>query len=197
MGVSVSPTLSRLAELKWLRDLRHVPAARLHARRRLAAQTRLQGFRPQSIVFVCHGNICRSPFAAAAFLRACASEIARGLRVSSAGFIGPDRSTPSEGLQVASRLGVDLSAHRSSTLTPDMLAQADLVVVMSDEQEREVLPRVRPSARVIVLGDLDPKPVKRRTILDPWGGSELTFAASYERIDRCVKELARIISAAY
>jgi protein-tyrosine-phosphatase len=100
-------------------------------------------------------------------------------------------------LDVASGLGVDLSAHRSTTLTADMLTEADLVVVMSEEQEREVLPRVRPSARVIVLGDLDPKPVKRRTILDPWGGSQAAFSASYERIERCVRELARIVFAAH
>ncbi len=197
MGVSVSPALARLTELQWLRDLRHVPAARLHARRRRAAEARLEGLKPRSILFICHGNICRSPFAAAAFLRACSPEIAESIRVTSAGFIGPRRSTPPAGLEVASRLGLDLSEHRSTTLTVEMLNEADLVVVMSEEQEREILPRIRPSARVIVLGDLDPKPVKRRTILDPWGGSEATFAASYERIDRCVRELARIVSAAY
>jgi protein-tyrosine phosphatase len=197
MGVSVSPALSRLTELKWLRDLRHAPAARLHARRRRAAQAKLEGLNPHAILFICHGNICRSPFAAAAFMRACPPEIARSLRVASAGFIGPDRSTPTEGLDVASGLGVDLSAHRSTTLTADMLTEADLVVVMSEEQEREVLPRVRPSARVVLLGDLDPKPVKRRTILDPWGGSQAAFSASYERIERCVRELARIVFAAH
>jgi protein-tyrosine-phosphatase len=197
MGVSVSPAISRLTELKWLRDLRHIPTRGMHARRRRAAEARLEGFQPRSILFVCHGNICRSPFAAAAFMRACPPHIAPTIRVSSAGFIGPDRSTPTAGLDVASRMGVDLSSHRSSTLTIEALAEADLVVVMSEEQEREVLPRIRSSARVIVLGDLDPRPARRRTILDPWGGSEATFAASYERIDRCVKELARIIFAAY
>jgi protein-tyrosine phosphatase len=197
MGVSVAPALTRLTELKWLRDLRHMPAARLHSRRRRAAEAQLEGLKPRSILFICHGNICRSPFAAAAFMRAVAPEIAKSVQVTSAGFIGPRRSTPPAGLEVASRLGLDLSAHRSTTLTPTMLTEADLVVVMSEEQERELLPRIRPSARVIVLGDLDPKPVSRRTILDPWGGSEATFAASYERIDRCVKELARIISASY
>jgi protein-tyrosine phosphatase len=197
MGVSVPPALSRLAELKWLRDLRHVPASRLHARRRRAAKTRLQGLKPRSVLFICHGNICRSPFAAAAFLRACGPELATSIRVASAGFIGPDRSTPPNGLAVAARFDVDLSAHRSATLTGEMLDDADLVVVMSEEQEREIATRTRPSTPVIVLGDLDPSPVTRRTILDPWGGGEATFAASYERVARCVKELARVLSANY
>jgi len=65
---------------------------------------------------------------------------------------------------------------------------------MSAEQARAIRARVRPgSARVLVLGDLDPVPITRRTIADPWGGSDSAFVASYDRIDRCVRELARII----
>jgi protein-tyrosine-phosphatase len=50
-----------------------------------------------------------------------------------------------------------------------------------------------PSTRVLVLGDLDAMTMTRRTIADPWGGSDAAFEASYERIDRCVRELVRAI----
>jgi hypothetical protein len=47
---------------------------------------------------------------------------------------------------------------------------------------------------VVVLGDLDPKPIDSRTIVDPWNCDASIFRSSYERIDRCAKELAEILS---
>lgn len=180
----------------WLRELRNVPSSRLHARRRRAAQLRLESVRPRSVLFVCHGNICRSPFAAAAFLRSCPAPIANSIIVASAGFIGPDRPPPSKALAAASRRGVDISAHRSALVTLDAVQTSDLVVVMSEDQEREIQTRVAPSTVVLILGDLDPLPASRRTIVDPWGAPDATFDASYDRIERCVRELARIIASA-
>jgi protein-tyrosine phosphatase len=195
MRQGISSQLTRLAGWTWVRDLRQVPASRLHARRRRAAQVALERIEPRSILFVCHGNICRSPFAAAAFLRSCASEIASGIRVRSAGFIGPERSSPSSALTAAAKFGVDLSRHRSALITSENLGAADLIVVMSEEQARGIRARVAHSTFVLVLGDLDPSTVNDRTILDPWGQPDEAFDESYDRIDRCVRELARIISA--
>ncbi len=42
--------------------------------------------------------------------------------------------------------GVDLSAHRARQLTPEMIADADLVVVMEQAQQHE-LERLSPAAR--------------------------------------------------
>lgn len=195
MQQGISSQLSRVARWTWVRDLRQAPASRLHARRRRAAQVELERLKPRSILFVCHGNICRSPFAASAFLRSCAAEIASAINVRSAGFIGPNRTSPSPALIAASRFGVDLSAHRSTLITSENLGAANLVVVMSQLQARAIRARVAPSTFVLVLGDLDPRPVNDRTILDPWGQPDAAFDESYDRIDRCVRELARIISA--
>jgi protein-tyrosine-phosphatase len=129
-------------------------------------------------------------------LRSCGSEIASGIKVASAGFIGPERSPPSSASIAASRFGVDLSAHRSALIDSENLGAADLIVVMSPEQARAIRTRVNPSKFVLMLGDLDPRPVNRRTILDPWGQPDAAFEESYDRIDRCVRELARIISGA-
>ena len=179
---------------EWIRDARHLPDSILHARRRRAAQLELQNLRPRSILFVCHGNICRSPFAAAAFSRASPRRVSESIKVASAGFIGPDRSPPSKALAASSRLGVDISSHRSTRITTESLHAADLVVVMSSEQARGIRARLRSSSsRVLVLGDLDPLSINRRTISDPWGEPDSAFDASYDRIDRCVRELARII----
>ncbi|HEY3114087.1 MAG TPA: hypothetical protein VGJ62_10415 [Gemmatimonadaceae bacterium] len=184
----------RAADSGWLRELHHLPDALLHPRRRRAAHVQLRKLRPRSVLFVCHGNICRSPFAAAAFARLNPRVGSRMIRVASAGFIGPGRNAPGKALVAAWRYGIDLSAHCSDVIRPERLRAADLVVVMSADQARAIRARIRNgSARVLVLGDLDPAPITRRTIADPWGGSDFAFEASFDRINRCVGELARII----
>jgi protein-tyrosine-phosphatase len=87
-----------------------------------------------------------------------------------------------------------MSAHRSALITPEGVRAAELIVVMAGEQASAVRSRFSISpGRVLVLGDLDPLPITRRTIADPWGGSHSDFEASYARIDRCVRELVRIL----
>jgi protein-tyrosine-phosphatase len=94
---------------------------------------------------------------------------------------------------MARTYGVDISGHRSAILTSENLKAADLIVVMSRAQERGVTSRRAPGSLVLVLGDLDPAPIKQRTILDPWDGPVEAFDESYQRISRCVRELVRIV----
>ena len=64
------------------------------------------------IIFICQGNICRSPFAAA-LLRARLCD--RRVSIGSAGTLPqPGRATPIFGVEAAAEYGVDLSSHRSS-----------------------------------------------------------------------------------
>ena len=79
-----------VAEL--LRQLRRVPNRMLHRSRRRAALALLAARpRPANILVLCNGNIFRSPFAAAVLRRTVGSS---GIRVESAGFIGPGRPSP-------------------------------------------------------------------------------------------------------
>ncbi len=183
----------RTTVLDSLREVRYMPESVLHARRRAAAEVQLKNVAPGNVLFVCHGNICRSPFAAAVFARSLPPAISRSITTGSGGFLGAGRTPPARALATGSRLGVDMSAHRSAPITPESVRAADLVVVMSEEQARAVRPSMRADAVVLVLGDLDPLPAKRRTILDPWDGDAHAFEVSYARIERCVRELARLV----
>lgn len=190
----ISPEL-RGTLVDWLRGLRHAPDRILHGRRRRVAARWLRGTNPRSVLFVCHGNICRSPFAAASFEQSLPSTLSGTITTSSAGFIGPERSSPSTALSVGQRYGIDLSAHRSALLTSQKVQTSDLIVVMSRDQAKGIRARLaRNSRNVLVLGDLDPLPIRRRSILDPWAGPDAAFEASYSRIDRCVRELARLVA---
>ncbi|MEO5588651.1 MAG: hypothetical protein ABIS03_03615, partial [Gemmatimonadaceae bacterium] len=167
----------------------------LHAHRRRKARQILTGNLPHSTVFLCHGNICRSPFAAVLFQQILPPFVANQVAVSSAGFIGPGRPTPNLGIASAAQLGVDLSGHRSGTIEIDTLNQADLIVVMEPAQAGRVESLLTlPGKRILILGDIDPEPIDRRRIADPWNGDRAAFDASYARIDRCVRELAALVT---
>lgn len=148
------------------------------------------------MLFICHGNICRSPYAEVA-LRRPGLLRDHNIGVRSAGFIGPGRPSPAEALVVAERRGLDLVAHESRLMDLGELRSTDLLVVMDTRQQREVAAMAnRARADVLLLGDLDPRPIRRRTIRDPWGQDELAFEEVYARIDRCVAELARELNRA-
>ena len=167
------------------RWLRHLPARLLHPLRRRRARKRLEGARPDGpVLFVCHGNICRSPYAEAVLRRR-----ARGrLEATSAGLMGPDRPPPETALEVAGGRGVELGGHRSRLVSPASLREAGLVVVMDPYQSAE-LHRRHGFRRSFVLGDLDPEPVRRRAIRDPIFQPAAVFEEVYGRIDRCLEEL--------
>jgi protein-tyrosine phosphatase len=165
----------------------------MHAGRRADARRRLRGTSPRTVLFLCHGNVCRSPFAAAVLARAVAS-LSDRIGVASAGFIGPTRPPPTEAVASASRFGIDLTQHRSQLITPEAIRTADLVVVMSATQAQNVIRSYSVRQPPLVLGDLDPDSIDTRTIVDPWGGPPELFDASYARIERCVGELVMLIA---
>jgi protein-tyrosine-phosphatase len=167
----------------------------LHPLRRQRAKEALERVGPvRSIIFICHGNICRSPYAAVAFRDRLPESLRGAYDIDSAGFIGPDRPSPSLALSVAARHGIDLSAHRSALLSRERVANASVVVVMSREQRKAIQKEYRRApASILILGDLDPSPIVTRTITDPYAQSEAVFEASFTRIDRCLEQLTRTL----
>ena len=167
----------------------------LHPWRRQATLARLRRHRtPRGVLFVCHGNICRSPYAAAAFRARLGPEATKVIRVDSAGFIGPMRHAPRAAVEEAASRGLDLRNHRSRTLTAGALENVDIVAVMEPQQVRGVAQLWRTTATIIVLGDLDPISDDGRMIIDPVDQPRAVFAASYDRIDRCVAVLAQSLA---
>jgi protein-tyrosine phosphatase len=180
-----------------LRALRHTPDRIAHPFRRRLLMTALAQQKPaRRIMFICHGNICRSPYAAVSFKRLAAGSL-EGLTVLSAGFIGPTRASPEAAIRVASQLGVDLTAHRSTVLSRELTAEAELFAVM-DGHQRRLLHRLFgvPYDRIIVLGDLDSDPIDTRRIRDPVDRPDEEFHSSYQRIDRCLQTLLRALKSA-
>ena len=173
------------------RWLRHVPDRLAHASRRArATATVVAGPAPRQILYICLGNVCRSPYAEAASRRDAAHWYPQTPQWHSAGLIGPDRPAPALALEVAALRGAPLHAHRSKVVTRELVAASDLIVVMEAYQATELAVRFGRRRAVVVLGDFDPRPIVTRTITDPWNKSREDYVASYGRIDRCLAALA-------
>jgi protein-tyrosine phosphatase len=177
-----------------LRLLRHAPDRLAHGIRRERALKQLAALAEvRGVLVVCHGNVCRSPYAALALRRRLEAN-GDVIQVASAGFVGPNRAPPTDAVAVAGARGTDLTAHRSQLLSRSLLDAATVVLVMNTRQRATISAR-RPelTGRIIVLGDLDPQPISTREIVDPWGRSRETFEDSYNRIDRCMAQFLRAL----
>lgn len=171
----------------------------LHTGRRRRALGELAALpAPRSILVICLGNICRSPYAEHRLTEELARAGLDDVRVVSAGFILPGRPSPEAARRVAARRGLDLENHRSRVVTPAMAREADVTLVMAPPQLRQLRQATgaEPGGPSIVLGDLDPAPIDRRTIVDPYDQSDDVFEAVYERIDRCCRSLVEALSCA-
>jgi protein-tyrosine-phosphatase len=159
-------------------------------RRRKAFESLRTRPRPKTVLVLCHGNICRSPVAAALLTRELAT---LDIKVQSGGFIGFNRPAPAEAIAAAEHHAVNLSDHRSRPLTAELVRGADLIIVMDVSQRRRLFERFgRDPRHVFLLGDFDPAPVETRTIRDPVEQSLEVFDEVYARIARCVRELVAL-----
>lgn len=115
------------------------------------------------VLFVCTANICRSP-AAEHLARRHAG--ATGPSFSSAGLLRGGVPCPPNLVRVLADRGVDVSQHRSRSLAPDIIAEADLIATMEAQHVREVV-TMDPSAlaKTVPLLELD-RVLRQRTDVD-------------------------------
>jgi protein-tyrosine phosphatase len=150
---------------------------------------------PRRVVFVCYGNICRSPYAEACLRRALAISGLAGIEIESAGFIGPDRPADRQASAIARERGLDLGAHRSRLVAAANLSRADLCLVMTRAQRDQLLAGFGvPDDRVELLGDFDVDDPPRREIPDPYGKPDEEFRRVFSQIERSVAGLRAIWS---
>jgi protein-tyrosine phosphatase len=98
-----------------------------------------------SILVVCSGNLCRSPFAEGLLRRMLAERLGpTAPTVSSVGTIAREGTpAPPEAIAAASESGVDISAHTARRLAREHLAEADLVIAITAEH-RDAVVRIDP-----------------------------------------------------
>lgn len=125
------------------------------------------------ILFICTGNLCRSPMAEVLLRKFASRAGQRDIETRSAGTHALNgNASPPEAQQVAESVGLDLTSHRAKPVSQELIDWADQIVVMSPEhadfiemnfpegmEKMEELARHRPGGKP---GD---------TIKDPYGQS--------------------------
>ena len=130
------------------------------------------------ILFVCSGNICRSPMAEGYLKRVLPPRFRDRVEVRSAGTLGIRGEPPSpEAIQVMEERDVDISGHRSQGITPELVEASNLILGMAyDHLEYLRYSFPEASERVFLLRAFEkPDPSFRDSIPDPIGTSIETY----------------------
>jgi protein-tyrosine phosphatase len=140
------------------------------------------------LVFVCKGNICRSPYGEARARLLGVDAVSFGLEATDGSDADP------AALRNAQQRQVDLSAHRARRLEESRLRRGDLLLVFEPRQLRAVRERCG-DVPIVSLAGLWSRPT-RPYITDPYGRSDACFQECYAVIDTGVTLLASQLHAA-
>jgi len=124
-----------------------------------------------NILFVCTGNICRSPFAESLLKKLTTEKRFKDITADSAGLLAlPGNSATSLAQRVAAEYGVDLAEHKAISLSKDLVAWSDLILVMEKSHE-EALLAAFPEAvgKVLLIRYFARFGSRTRGIADPYG----------------------------
>ncbi|MFN2323941.1 MAG: low molecular weight protein-tyrosine-phosphatase [Trueperaceae bacterium] len=140
---------------------------------------------PRRVLFVCTGNICRSP-TAEGVLRALAAQAGVPLDVDSAGLLGAHAGQPPDprAQAAAARRGYDLSALRARRFEPEDLSAYDHVWVMDRGHLNQLQRRygVRSNVRLF-LEATAPEGVRAREVPDPYLGEAEAFETVLDLVE--------------
>ena len=145
---------------------------------------------PPSVLFICTGNICRSPTAHALLLHKAAEQdfevFADSAAISSA-MVGnlPDRRALAE-LQ---RRGVSMPVHHARLVTEDDFTRFDHIIGMTAEHVRRLqeLAPSRASKMEMLMWFAEGEPLV--DVPDPWYGSKQDFVVAFDMIEAGVDGL--------
>ncbi|REJ34078.1 MAG: protein tyrosine phosphatase [Bacillota bacterium] len=141
------------------------------------------------VLFVCLGNICRSPMAEAMF-RAKVREagLEHVIEIDSAGTGSWNVGKPPDprAVRTAAHYGVELGG-RARQLSAGELSRWDMIIVMDQSNYDDVLGLGAPADKVYKLRDFDPE--GPGDVPDPYYGSEAGFHDTYRIIERSLPGL--------
>lgn len=145
----------------------------------------------KAVLFVCLGNICRSPMAEVA-LRAEAVGQGLALTIDSAGISGLHVGEGADPRAVAEarRHGVDLTKHRARQVTEEDFLRFGHIYALDHQNLRDlrhIAPR-RTLARIGLVLDTVPGRAGQ-AVIDPYYGDEDDFAAAWDDVAQAARSI--------
>lgn len=144
--------------------------------------THVEWSRVQRLVFVCKGNICRSPYAEARARMLGLDSISMGLDTR------PQSLADPQAISSAAANGLDLSGHRSTLFDSSVLGPSDLLVGFEPWHAQAMLTGAAACGAQVTLAGLWSQPL-RPDIGDPHGRSDEYFAVCYEVLDSATRDM--------
>ncbi len=145
----------------------------------------------RSFLFVCFGNIIRSPMCEALLKQALPRLPSYLITVSSAGLNAvPGRAAHPWATAAAQGFGISLENHRAQLLTGDMVSQADAVFAMDYDDFVQLLSRY-PEARnkIFMLSAYASEYHRAVEITDPYYSGEEATRSCYAVLNTCIENL--------
>jgi len=138
------------------------------------------------VIFVCSGNICRSPMAERIFAARLKARDLSGVALSMGTLMLQGRHASRNGVEALAEIDVSLAGHVSQGLSLGLLQRASAILVM-EPQHRDALLRLDRALapRVAFLGVWDPEGPSE-TIDDPIGQDIDAYRACRDRLVRCI-----------
>ncbi|KAM3932595.1 low molecular weight phosphotyrosine protein phosphatase isoform 1-T1 [Leptodactylus fuscus] len=145
----------------------------------------------KSVLFVCLGNICRSPIAEAVFRKLVQDEgVAHQWNIDSAATSTYEIGNPPDyrGQNCMRKHGIAMN-HTARQITKDDFLSYDYILCMDESNLRDLKRKCNQvqscKAKIELLGSYDPQ--KRLIIEDPYYGSDEDFETVYQQCVRCCK----------
>jgi RpiB/LacA/LacB family sugar-phosphate isomerase len=148
----------------------------------------------KTVLFVCTGNICRSPMAEGLFRHA--TQGRTDCRVLSAGVGALEGQAPSpHAVRALQELGIDISQQRSRMLTSELIDQADYIFGMTHSHVDSVnLLFPQAAEKSFLLREFDETLDEfEKDISDPIGGSYETYAYCRDQIEQGIFSMLSFI----
>lgn len=148
-----------------------------------------------SILLVCTGNLCRSPIAQGILTQKLSGY---PVLVRSAGTDAVSGEPPTQSaIRAAASYGADISRHRSTPLSRELIEEADLILVMAQHHYERVLELI-PQARVKTRGL---RSYRREggilEVPDPMGGPYSMYEKTARICERALRRVARDVKLRY
>jgi protein-tyrosine phosphatase len=147
--------------------------------------------RTRSIVFVCWGNICRSPMAERVAEKLAADRGLDDLVFTSAATSREEIGAPIDdrAIEVLQRHGYRTGGHAAHQVTRAEIEAAELVLAMEDIHLTKVRAIAPGAVNLRLLTDFDPDAAPGQGIDDPWYGAAAGFERTLASVEAAVPGL--------